>query len=247
IEWNGKPDHPLRCSLQGIGLFDGFYDDLVISNNLVSVTAYHGIAVNGVRGAKIVNNTVVHALGHTKAEPWIAVSPHKNGTPSTDVLVANNVAMRYMGSSNASNRVEFRSNSVIGTPGAVFESPSAFDYRPRAESGFIDTADKASAPPVDMLGKARPSGIAPDRGSYEIQVVTAPAPTTPEPTAPAPTKPQPTKPEPTKPKPTKPKPEISSGANAGTSGTTATGGTDTKVTKSARRFLRRAFFRVFGL
>lgn len=169
IEWTGEANHPLRCSLQGIGLFDGFYENLTITNNLISVSAYHGIAVYGARGARIINNTVVHARGHTRQEPWIGVFNHKNGTTSTDVLVANNAAMSYRGTISAENRLEFSSNSVIGTPGAVFENPFAFDYRPRADSTLIDTAEKSVAPLRDMLNQRRPSGGGPDRGSYEVQ------------------------------------------------------------------------------
>jgi parallel beta-helix repeat protein len=185
IEWTGDQSHPLRCGLQGIGLFDGPYDNLTITNNLVSVSAYHGIAVYGARGARIINNTVVHVFGKTAQEPWLGVFDFKSGAPSTDVLVANNVAMRYMGTTNAATRVEFRKNSVVGTPGSVFENTSAFDYRPRAGSALINSADATVAPPRDILNQIRPSGGAPDRGSYEIQVETTPPPTdvvTPPPT-----------------------------------------------------------------
>jgi hypothetical protein len=170
IEWTGDAKHPLRCSLQGIGLFDGFYDNVKIFNNLIAVSAYHGIAVYGARGGLIANNTVVNARGLTSQEPWIGVFNLKSGTPSTDVVVANNAAMRYMGGASLANRVQFRSNSVIGTPSLVFENPAAFDYRPRANSNLLNSADKAVAPPRDMLNQPRPSGSGPDRGSYEVQV-----------------------------------------------------------------------------
>lgn len=175
IEWTGSPSHPLRCGLQAIGLFDGPYDNLTITNNLVAVGTYHGISVYGARGAKIINNTVVNVRGQTQKYPWIMVANRKDGSPSTDVLVANNAAMTYMGSASVANRVEFRNNSVIGTPGAVFENPSAFDYRPRSDSSLINSADASVAPPRDMLNQKRPSGGGPDRGSYEVQVGTASA------------------------------------------------------------------------
>ncbi len=175
LEWTGAPDHPLRCVLQGIGLFDGFYDNLRISNNLVSVSAPHGISVYGGRNAQIVNNTVVNARGQTSKHPWLMVNRHKNGTPSTNVLVVNNAAMMLNGASDPATRVEFRSNSVIGTPGAVFADPFAFDYRPRPDSGLVDTGDKVAAPARDLLGQPRPGGAAPDRGAYETQGAAAAA------------------------------------------------------------------------
>lgn len=45
FEWTGDPSHPLICNLQGIGLFDGFYENTRITNNVVSVSAYHGISI----------------------------------------------------------------------------------------------------------------------------------------------------------------------------------------------------------
>ena len=170
VEWTGAANHPLRCRLQGIGLFSGPYYDLTITNNLVATTQYHGISVYGARGAKIINNTVVNGDGITSVTPYIMVTNHKDGTPSTDVLVANNIAMSIRGTASAANRVEFRDNSVIGTPGAVFENPSTFDYRPKSTSGFIDTADSTVAPRRDLLNQPRPSGAKPDRGAYETQV-----------------------------------------------------------------------------
>jgi hypothetical protein len=170
IEWTrGDSSHPLRCSLQGIGLYDGPYVNLKILNNVVSVSHFHGISVYGARGLKIINNTVVHVFGQIKQEPWIGIFDNKSGAPSTDVLVANNAAMRYLGGSNAANRVVFRSNSVIGSPGTKFMDVKKFDYRPRANTGLVDSADASVAPLTDIVGSKRPSGIRPDRGAYELQ------------------------------------------------------------------------------
>ena len=168
IEWVGSQDHPLRCSLQGIGLFDGPYDNLTVVNNLISVSQYHGISAYGARGARIINNTVVNIRGLVGTAPWIEIYPRKDGTPSTDVLVANNVAMSLQGTASTVDRVEFRNNSTIGTPSLVFENPAAFDYRPKTSSGFIDTADPTVAPAKDLLGRSRPGGKAPDRGAYKV-------------------------------------------------------------------------------
>ena len=102
--------------------------------------------------------------------PYIAVFPRRDSAPSTDILVANNVAMSFQGIASATDRVEFRNNSVIGLPSLVFENPAAFDYRPKASSGFIDTGDATVAPATDVMGQKRPSGPLPDRGAYEVQV-----------------------------------------------------------------------------
>jgi hypothetical protein len=177
IEWTGASDHPLRCKLQGIGLFDGFYDNLIITNNLVAVSAeaYHGISVYGGRKARIVNNTVVDLRNRTLLYPAIRIANHKNGTPSTDVLVANNAAMRYFGDASVALNVTFLNNLVIGTPGAVFENPTLSDYRPKRGSALIDTANLSMAPMRDHKNQPRPAGSGPELGAYEVQADTASA------------------------------------------------------------------------
>lgn len=165
LEWTAAPDHPLRCSLQGMFLSDAIYENLMVTNNLVATSQYHGITLSGGKNAKIINNTVVNAKSVTGPYPWLKIWD----TPlPVNVLVANNVAMSVGGPSNAGSELTFRNNSVIGTPGAVFENSFAFDYRPKASSGFVDTGDGASAPSVDILGKPRPAGNGPDRGAYEV-------------------------------------------------------------------------------
>jgi parallel beta-helix repeat protein len=174
IEWTDGTMHPLRCALQGIGMFNGFYDNLTITNNLVATRAYHGIAVYGARNGTISNNTVVNVANKVERWPWILLASHQSGAKSTDVVVANNLAMAYMGASDPANRVNFGSNSVIGNAGTVFLSPDTLDYRPTASSGFIDAADPALATAQDILRQKRTAGGAPDLGAYETQTTASP-------------------------------------------------------------------------
>lgn len=166
LEWVADPS-PLRCALQGIGLFDGFYDDLTIINNVVSTSQYHGISVYGARHALIANNTVVNAFGNPGTTPYLAVRPHKNKTPSSDVLVVNNIAMSIQGAASAKNRVVFLNNSTVVSPLAEFENARAFDYRLRPDSSYVDTGDTPNGAKTDITGIARPRGKATDRGAYE--------------------------------------------------------------------------------
>lgn len=167
FEWNGKANHPLRCSLQGIGLFDGMFKDLRIENNVVSVTAYHGITVSGALNTSIINNTVVNAKGPSRDSPWIGVFFHKNGTRPDQVLVANNVAMAYrlprFIEKNAKN------NLTIFSPAKYLTAPFKGDFRPRNGSGLIDRADSRLAPQTDILGTPRPMGARADVGAFEVQ------------------------------------------------------------------------------
>jgi len=168
IEWSADSSHPLRGQMQGIGLFDGFYDNMIIKNNVVAVSQYHGIAVYGGRNIEISNNTVVHNDGLGVKYPWIGVFKHKNGTPSSNVLVANNIANKMSGSTWPEYNVVYTDNSVIFDPATVFEDIANFDYHPKVGSGFVDTGNANHAPPFDIAGNARPSGNGPDRGAYEV-------------------------------------------------------------------------------
>lgn len=168
IQWTQAPGNPLMGSLQGVGMFDGWYDNLTIRNNLVVTDHSHGISVYGTRGAKILNNTVVDLSGLPGTVPWIMLSALKDGTPSQNVVLANNVAMQIAAASDPANNVVVQNNSVILDPATTFQGISTLNYRPTTASGFIDTADAATSTTTDILGTARPSGAAPDRGAYEV-------------------------------------------------------------------------------
>lgn len=87
-------DHPLTCQLQGIGLFDGIYEDWTIRNNIVVVDHWHGITVMGARRVSVIGNTVVDARPGNPGPPWISVTAHKDGRPARDSVVANNTVER---------------------------------------------------------------------------------------------------------------------------------------------------------
>jgi hypothetical protein len=169
IDWaHANRSHPLRGAMQGVGLYDGYYDDLEIVNNIVITTHYHGITVNGTRRARIANNTVVHTEGQAQGYPWISLGKTKVGEPSQNVVVANNLAMKISGTSDAALGNLFTDNRVILDPKAVFEDLSQWNFRPKASSGFLDVANASYAPLTDILGHARPSGAGPDLGAYEV-------------------------------------------------------------------------------
>ncbi len=167
IEWTGPPRHPLRCELQGIGLFGGMYQDLTIQNNIVAVRAWHGIAVYGALDTMIVNNTVVNAAGPNRKRPWIGVFDHKNGTPSQRVVVANNVAMAFVLPADLAHDRRMR-NLDIFLPPRHLRAPYEGDFRPLPRGGLVDAGEMRFAPPRDIEGVRRPQGRAPDLGAYEL-------------------------------------------------------------------------------
>jgi hypothetical protein len=79
-------------ALQGITIFDGNWEGVRISNNIVIVSAWHGITVFGARDVSIFNNTVIPA--NPKRSTWIMYGPGKNtaAAPPGSAIVRNNIA-----------------------------------------------------------------------------------------------------------------------------------------------------------
>lgn len=170
IQWTSETSSVMNVALQGIGMFDGYYDDLIIRNNLIVTEHAHGITVTGTRGAQIVNNTVVNLKSLAATVPWIKVANRKDGALSQDVLVANNIAMSFAVLPSLPNNIVLVKNSVVLDMAQSFENPAKFDYRPKADSGFVDTAEAGDAPSTDISGVARPAGAGADRGAYETSL-----------------------------------------------------------------------------
>jgi hypothetical protein len=166
-EWTQPNDNPLRCSLQGIGLFDGMYEDVIIQNNALSVSAPHGISIAGGINVKIVHNTLVNPRVTGKKQPWIAVSPHKKGMLSERVIIANNIApwIRF-GTGKPGMGIVQSHNLVVRYPAESLIAPFQGDLRPKANSKPIDAADPAYAAQTDITGQ--PRGDRPDIGAWEL-------------------------------------------------------------------------------
>ncbi len=167
FEWNNPTVSPLKCKLQGVGMFDGMYDGVKVSNNLISSTQYHGIAIAGALNTLINNNTVTAPLTTKLNYPWIKVSAHKNGTPSRNVRASNNTSNGMGVPASTVNNVVTSNNILVTVPTTEFVSPTGqnFALQPTAKSANAGAA--AYATPVDILGVPRPRGSAPDAGAYE--------------------------------------------------------------------------------
>jgi hypothetical protein len=163
-EWVGPVISPLRCSLQGIGMFDGMYEDVIIRNNLVAVSAPHGITVGGGRRVEVTYNTVINNRAVHRKFPWLAVMPHKNKTPSEDVVIANNIAtvVRY---SRDGLRTTVTGNLTGLGPSRLLMDPAKGDFRARPGGPADGAADPAFTLPFDLSGQAR--GAKPDVGALE--------------------------------------------------------------------------------
>ena len=169
------PDQPFRCQLQGIGLFDGMFENWTIANNLLVVDSWHGITVMGARNVKVVNNTLLDAVPGPLGPPWITIVSHKNGTPGFGNTVANNLAPSF-------NETGFDPELFILDPAAthfthnlrfeaadrMFRDADRGDFRLRNDSAAIDAGTAEHAPDIDLMGQRRPVGTAPDIGAFEF-------------------------------------------------------------------------------
>ena len=177
----GKSDLPLTNGflvdqdVQGIGGFDGFFDNFVIENNVVSVSHHHGITLLGATNTIMANNTVIDSDPNDNLYPWIRIGNHKNGSPSQDSQLVNNIATQ--GVHVEGNNVVENNNHVIGNGNqadiySLFVNPDNYDFHllsnTTVDQNIIDAGamfDNLHSSKTDKDGKARTAN--PDLGAYE--------------------------------------------------------------------------------
>ncbi|MDW4550096.1 right-handed parallel beta-helix repeat-containing protein [Defluviimonas sp. D31] len=167
FEWTSTATNPLRCKLQGIGMFDGMFDGILIRNNLITSSAYHGITIAGALNSTVVNNTVLRPDGSADKAPWILIGYHKNGTPSKNTTVANNLVTRINTKPDATNNVVVTNNIEVTNSANEFTSVATQNFTLKSSALAIDAGTAKLAPPSDIVGGSRPKGKAPDAGAYE--------------------------------------------------------------------------------
>jgi hypothetical protein len=94
---------PFAVALQGITIFDGFWENVSITNNVVLTSSVTGISIAGVNGLHIINNSVMNIPLNGASQSlmywmysgatWITAggTTHEGGTTS-HVIVRNNIA-----------------------------------------------------------------------------------------------------------------------------------------------------------
>jgi hypothetical protein len=155
--------------LHGITIFDGFWDGMQISNNLVITSTWHGISAYGVNNLTIINNTV--AGTNAKRRTWIAYNPRKGAPPGTayhGVIIRNNVALDLPGGGQG---VEVDHNFRVSGTGDFADDfvkfdPEHFvyDLHPTKRSDARGEGSGDGAPATDIEGKPRGSKV--DIGAY---------------------------------------------------------------------------------
>ena len=168
-----KPNLVLASDdLHGITIFDGSWDGMQISNNLVITSTWHGITAYGVNNLTIINNTV--AGTNAKRRTWIGYSPRKGDLPGTayhGVVIRNNVALDLPGGGGLPPGVEVDHNFRVSGTGdfagdfAKFDPEHfAYDLHPTKRSDARGQGSGDGAPTTDIEGKLRGPKV--DIGAY---------------------------------------------------------------------------------
>ncbi|MDX9719337.1 MAG: right-handed parallel beta-helix repeat-containing protein [Myxococcota bacterium] len=158
------PQQPLRGTLQGIGCFDGFFEDWVIENNVIVVDHWHGITLMGARNVRVFNNTVLDLNEERPGPPWIRISAHKDGRPAENCIVRNNLTTAL---SLDAEGVSEDHNLIIDDPAAFFVDHLSHDLHLLAGSPAVDAGSADGAPATDHDGLPRALGTAVDVGAFE--------------------------------------------------------------------------------
>ncbi len=84
---------PFRTVHQGISVFDGLYTNMVVRNNVVITSHWHGISLYGPDHAIIENNTVIPLI--TAMTPWIMITDAKGGQKPVASIMRNNISPTF--------------------------------------------------------------------------------------------------------------------------------------------------------
>jgi parallel beta-helix repeat protein len=183
-------DRPLQGPLQGMGGFDGIFEEWVIENNMIIVNQWHGIALYGAINCRIVNNTVLDQdMSRAPGPTWITIEPHKDFGKTSDLeqrarhygygnVVSNNLttdiyqsiktrALRSDLNETIEGNIEIRASDIndyfVNYP---------FDVQLRSDSPAIDAGVMNNAPSIDIFSHNRPYGLGVDVGAHELAYAT---------------------------------------------------------------------------
>jgi len=155
---------PLQGPMNGIGCFNGFFDEFVIENNLIVTDEWQGIELRGARDCRIVNNTLADVEpGVGLGPPLISIKDHRDGIPSSGNLIRNNVVHNIVVESGTT----VDHNLVVYEALDVFVDPAGLDFRPRAGGPAVDAGTADLAPAWDLTRTPRPRGGGVDLGAFE--------------------------------------------------------------------------------
>lgn len=164
------PNQPLLGTLQGIGCFDGPYNNWIIENNVIYVNHWHGIAMYGATNCKIVNNTVIDPTpSDSIGTSWILID-NDNTIRAENCIVKNNICNQL--NINTSTKTQ-QSNNLLLKNNADYQQNfldyNQYNFNLKHNAPAIDNADDTFAPAKDIVNTKRPQGDKSDIGAYELK------------------------------------------------------------------------------
>ena len=173
IGYESKDQLFLGDGVQGIGCFDGWYENYIIENNLVVTNSYHGIALTGAKNSRIINNTVVTAFtfdGWPPNSARIGIYAHKDGTLGYGNIIRNNICDSAVTTDNST----IDHNLVTSDKISNFVNPDSFDFRLKNTSPAVNAGAIEYAPTISLNETTRDAQ--PDIGAHEYESINAPSP-----------------------------------------------------------------------
>ncbi|WP_419810557.1 hypothetical protein [Bacterioplanoides sp.] len=155
------PNLSLISDIQGIGNFDGFSKNWVVRNNLVVINHWNGISFYGAEDVEIYHNTVVDGDDDSTMIPRILVHDHKDGTPSEDIEIINNISRVSMASSD----IKAKGNIEVDSKSALFLDHENHDYTPRINTLANNSGEPIYSGTTDINGRER--ACSPEIGAFE--------------------------------------------------------------------------------
>ncbi len=168
------PEQPFRGPLQGIGCFDGPYENFLIENNVIMIDQWHGITLMGAVNCKIINNTVVDPDPAARPGPcWIMVRGTKQNSKEVSGNVVRNNITPGISKKDAGDTV-FENNLLIKGMSdeqlnELFVDFYSRDLRLKKGSKAVDAGSSIDAPDIDIIKTPRPQGEKIDIGAYEFK------------------------------------------------------------------------------
>lgn len=172
------PNQPLQIEAQGISGFDGWFENILIENNLIISATSHGITLAGATNCTIINNTVASMPGGTISGP-IQIVPHKDRSLGSGSVVRNNICSSIGTADDFYDPYEILTTPITadhnidnlssGNISTIFMDPQGFDFSLKSGSPAIDAGTVTGAPTIDIRRFQR--GLQVDAGAYEYGAV----------------------------------------------------------------------------
>lgn len=152
---------------QGIGCFNGLFQDWIVENNLIVIEDYHGISFFAANNCKIVNNTIIENSLNLETTlnkvPYIRLDSNGLGVTSAGNVVRNNITPRIEPVSYSGNTID--TNIISNSYTSVFIDYFNFDFHLKNGSSAIGTGSTVNTPLIDL--EQQPRVIPFDIGCYK--------------------------------------------------------------------------------